>query len=416
MQLGKNHSPLLGGNVFSELFNPKSVAIIGASSNPNKWGNWLAEQVAKHSNKRSVYFVNPKKEIIFDIECVESISQILEPIEVAIVVVPPASFETTVDDLLTLGTGTIVGITSEVDMSVQKRVAAKCILAKTRLIGPNCAGLWSSDFCCWPSEFRLGPVAMISQSGGVLIDVYERLSQVEIGVSKVLSIGNTSDVSFIDVLPILEKDPNTKVIILYVEETNSIPFTLIGSMTKPVLILSAKTTPMSRKAALLHTNSKLTHDTELTTYSISKLIALVQSRLYGRKASGNNAAVVTDSGGMGVFINSLAERSGLNIVSYTDLIGLPSAFSEKTFDKIAELIKAADVDVVIVNLLLYNEDYDEAFHGKLIAELVLSTDKPVIFSCRSLSNPGVKSLLEKNIPVYRDIETSIEVVKNICGL
>jgi len=180
-------------------------------------------------------------------------------------------------------------------------------------------------------------------------------------------------------------------------------------MTKPVLILSTIATPMAKTAAEMHTNSKLTYG-EIT--SISDLIAKIQLSLYNRTPKGNNIAVITDSGGIGVLINSLAERSGLNITSYTDLIGIPSAFSEKSYETIKEAIHSPNIDAIVANLHLYNNAYDERSGGILLADLVKTSNKPVIFSCRSFTNPGVKVLLDNNIPVYRDIETAIKMLSN----
>jgi acetyltransferase len=393
-----------------KLFNPKTVAIIGASSNPMKWGNWLAEEVVRHIDKRRVYFVNPKKEIIFGIPSLSRIDHIPEPIELAIVAVHPDLFEGSIDDLILHGTDIIVGITSGIKLDVQNKVVEKCRASGVRLIGPNCAGVWSGELHCLPiGEFTSGPVAMISQSGGVLVDVYDRLKEVGLGFSKALSIGNQTDLSFKDVLPFLEEDPATKIIVLYVENTDSIPYSYIRLMTKPVLILSTIATPMAKTAAEMHTNSKLTYG-EIT--SISDLIAKIQLSLYNRTPKGNNIAVITDSGGIGVLINSLAERSGLNITSYTDLIGIPSAFSEKSYETIKEALHSPNIDAIVANLHLYNNAYDERSGGILLADLVKTSNKPVIFSCRSFTNPGVKVLLDNNIPVYRDIETAIKMLSN----
>ena len=394
-----------------KLFNPRTVAIIGASSNPIKWGNWLAEEVVRHIDKRRVYFVNPKKEIIFGIPSLSRIDHIPESIELAIVAVRPDLFEEAVDDLLLHGTDIILGITSGIKLDIQNKVAEKCRAYGVYFIGPNCAGVWSNDFYCLPiGEFAPGPVAMISQSGGVLVDVYDRLKEVGLGFSKALSIGNQTDLSFKDVLPFLEEDPATKIIVLYVENTNSIPYTYIGLMTKPVLILSARATIMAKAAAAMHTNSELTDDTKLEITCISDLIARIQLSLYNKTAKGNNIAIITDSGGLGVFINSLAERSGLNVVSYTDLIGIPSAFSEKPYDSIMEALRSPNIDAIVANLHLYNDAYDERSGGNSLADLIKTSNKPVIFSCRSFTNPGVKILLGNNIPVYRDIETAIKMI------
>ena len=412
MIIGKSHLLSQGGKL-NKLFNPKSVAIIGVSSNPNKWGNWLAEQVARHSEKRRVYFVNPKKEIIFGVPSLSRIDHIPEPIDVAVVAVPTLMFEKTVGELLDHGTDIIIGITSEIDIDVQKRVVEKCKESGVYFIGPNCAGVWSNDFHCLPiGEFSSGSVAMISQSGGVLVDVYDRLKEIGLGFSKALSIGNQTDLSFKDVLPFLEEDPATKIIVLYVENTDSIPYSYIGLMTKPVLVLSAIATPMAKTAATMHTNSELTYGADIT--SISDLIARIQLKLYNKTAKGNNIAVITDSGGVGVLINSLAERVGLNVVSYTDLIGIPSAFSQKTYDALDEVMRAPSVDAVIVNLHLYNEEYDEKSGGYSLAKLVGHSKKPIIFSCRSFNNLGIISLLNMGIPVYRDIETAVRAL-TLCG-
>ena len=398
----------------NKLFNPKSVAIIGVSSNPNKWGNWLAEQVARHSEIRKVYFVNPKKEIIFGVPSLSRIDHIPEPIDVAVVAVPTLMFEKTVGELLDHGTDIIIGITADVNVDVQKRVVEKCRLAGVYFVGPNCAGVWSNNFHCLPiGEFTSGPVGMISQSGGILVDVSDRLKEIGLGFSKAISIGNQIDTSFVDILPILEKDSKTKIVILYVENTDSIPYTYIGSMTKPVLILSPNATPMAVQAAKQHTNSLLTtHRTGLEIESLADLVATIQMKLNNRQANGNRMAVVTDTGGVGVMICSFAERLELCVESYTDLVGIPSAFSEKTCNLLRDLIDSKSVDAILMNLHLYNDYYDESLYANVLAELIQSSKKLVIFSCRSFSNPGVQVLLKHNIPVYRDIETAIRMLKN----
>jgi acyl-CoA synthetase (NDP forming) len=395
------------------LFNPKTVAVIGASSNPTKWGNWLAEQVAKHKTERKVYFVNPKKETIFGINCMQSIDQIPELIEVAVVAVPPSSYEDTIDDLLKHKVSIIIGITSKIDTDTQRRVAEKCKEFKTHLIGPNCAGVWSNDFHCLPiGEFTTGPVAMISQSGGILVDVHERLKETNLGFSKALSIGNQTGVSFEDVLPMLEEDSDTKVIALYAESTDSIPYNYIRLMTKPVLILSARPTIAAKLAAKEHTNSELNEIGEY--YSISQFVAELQIKLYGKKAKGKTVSVITDTGGFGVMINSLLEFNGMVVHSYYDLIGIPSAFSSTTTSLLKSVIQNK-TDIIIMNLNLYDRLYDEVSEAEEIVKLVNSTDKPVIFCCRDLYNSGVRVLLRENIPVYKDIEDAVYAVRKICG-
>jgi len=398
------------------IFNPRSVAIVGASNDKNSWGNWLAEEVIANKHKRKIYFVNPNAYNIFGKDCLRSVEQISGELDLAVVAVPRSQVERTVNFLIDRGVKAVIIITAgfgeknHEGLDIEKKLASKAQQAGVILIGPNCAGVYSKDFRCLPiGEFGPGPVAIISQSGGVLVDVYERLEQLGLGFSRAISIGNQSQTSFREILPYLEQDPDTKVIALYVENTESIPLTYIGLMTKPVLVLSAETTPKAKEAAQQHTNSLLAH-TQLAVNSISDLVAKIQMSLYNKNPKGKGLAVVTDTGGIGVMICSLAERAGLDVKSYIDLVGIPSAFSERTQKELCSLLEMDQIDSVIMNLHLYNEAYNEEQGALMLMEILKSSNKPVVFSCRSFSNPGIKILLSNSVPVYRDIETAVRML------
>jgi acetate---CoA ligase (ADP-forming) len=442
------------------LFSPKSVAVIGASSNPSKWGNWAAEQVIRHKSIRNVYFVNPKCEVIFDKLSLSWISEIPEPLDVAIITVPLSVFESTVDSLLIHGTKVIVGITtgfSERDnkgYDLERRIVEKCHKVGTILIGPNCAGVWDnySPFHCLPiAEFPTGPVGLISQSGGVITDVAIRLQEINLGFSKIVSTGNQADARLPVLLHALDRDRNTKVIALYIENERSIPYFLFQSLSKPVVLMTPETTPASRHASLLHTNS-LPSNTEYVenaansngaffARNIRDFVATIQMALSRPKhVSAKRTVIVTDTGGLGILTAAAIEQSALVLHQPSQqlkddlakvLIDLPQAvisnpidmvntkggFTKPTVDILKFLQKSEEVDAMI--FVLFHVDGDDLFTnrqiGYQIGEAVTHSRKPVVFVCKNLNTVATQELLQHHVPIYRDIETAVKMLEQVCG-
>lgn len=443
------------------LFNPKTVGVIGASSNLSKWGNWIAEQVVRHKNIRKVYFVSSKSEEIFDVHSLTSIGEISEPLDVAIVAVPLNVFELTVDSLLLQGTKVIVAITTgfserdNVGFELERRIVEKVHRAGSLLIGPNCAGIWDSysPFHCLPiAEFNQGPVGLISQSGGVITDVALRLEDVGLGLSKIVSTGNQAGVSLPNLIACLDEDPNTKVIGLYIENEKSIPYHVFKRTSKPIVLLTPDTSPASRKAAMHHTNSvpSNNHYNEMATVSnrayhtrtISEFVSTLQLVLFGHKDIGQRrTAIVTDSGGLGIFAAAAVESSKLSIAQLSptlketlhkelklpqavienpiDMINTKGGFTEPTIAAMKVLQASEEVDAIIFVLFLIENAVNDMFAdrqcGYRLATLAQEGNKPVVFVCKNLETGGTKELLSFNIPVYRDVETAVSMLEKLCG-
>lgn len=446
------------------LFAPNTVAVIGASTNLSKWGNWIAEQVARHKNKRRVYLVSSKCREIYGVQSISSIGEIPEPIDVAIVAVPLSIFEVTIDSLLLHGTKVIVGITagfSEKDnkgYQIEKRIVEKVHKAGSTLIGPNCAGVWDSHspFHCLPiAEFKSGPIGLISQSGGIVTDVALRLEEVGLGFSRIISTGNQADVSLTEILHSFDRDKNTKVIAMYIENEQSIPYYLFKSLSKPVVLLTPETTPVSRQAAKHHTNSTPSNsyyvsdatktNGGLYATTVRDFVALIQIALAGLKfPTGKRTVVVTDSGGLGILASACIQQSTLkinplspalkqelndevgsllpqaNIDNPIDLINIKGGFTEPTVTTLEILCASPDVDVILCILFLIEnaeinpeEDYK---NGLFLSNIIRgSGGKPVVFVCKNFTSPGTKALLERWLPVYRDVETAVKILEVICG-
>lgn len=434
------------------LFNPKSVAVIGASSNPTKWGNWAAEQLMVDRHFRSIYFVNTRKEVICDRQSLRTIAEIPQPLDVAIVTVPLVSFEETIDQLLEHGTEVIVAITAgfgerdKAGLELEQRVAKKVKDAGAVLIGPNCAGVLDnhSMFRCLPvlcpeREQAPGTIGLISQSGGLITDVHLRLKEVGLNFSRVISIGNCSGVLIKDLIASFEEDPNTKIIALYVENDKAIPYKAIENAKKPIVLMMPHHTPASIRAAKKHTNSTLSGAGLPYVDNVRDFIATIQAVNSNQHGEGERIMIVTDSGGMGIVAAADAEhnfltvdqpskqlvetlKTGLRnipqavISNPLDLVGIPSGFSTATVNVMRVLQQSSEVDAIMMILFLIEAKLPTEYEtGLELANVARTGGKPVVFVCKDLSSPGARALLEENMPVYRDVDTAVHMLEFLCG-
>jgi acetyltransferase len=425
--------------VFDVLFSPKSVAVVGASANVTKWGNWITEQVLLNTEDKNVYLINRQRELIFNQRSLSSISEIPEKIDVAIVTVPLYVFETVIDELLNHGTKVIIGITTGFretgNYDIENRIKSKISQAGSMLIGPNCAGVWSKKFQCLPIISPVsGSVGMISQSGGVIADLHERMTTSSgLGFSKIISIGNQTSLvpSMIDYLNL---DQDTKVIAIYLEESINLPFI---KLTKPLILLSPKITNASKRASLLHTGSKLGNINIADSVVASTLQEFALLIINNFQKEKKKIMIITDTGGLGVIaageseikgfdltdisttdvqkIQEILNRSNNQINNPIDLIGISAGFSEKTYQIISLLADETSIDAFLIILFLTGQEdpKKEKEFAKKIAKLL--TGKLAAFVCRHNNSPGIRVLRKNKILVYQNIETALEELKKLCG-
>ena len=411
------------------LFNPKSVAVIGASTNSSKWGNWIANDLLKHKDKRNIYLISQN----------QSIADIPETLDLAVVCVPINQFETVINQLLNHNTKAIIGITSgfgeKNEHSLEQNIINKIKANDKILIGPNCAGIWDaySPIYCLPiGNFKKGHVGVISQSGGVIVDLANRLKEVNIGYSRVISVGNQSGINLIDLINNLVNDKNTKVIAIYYEDIKNLPIEDINNIKKPVIIFAPHATSAAIRAAKNHTNSNLIEISNVEK-TMTNFVAAIQFELSSQfHSSGRRTVIVSDTGGLGVIIAATAETNGLvidelstrlknqlkNIVSRQstidnpiDLVGESAGFSQHAVDVMTILQDSDEFDNIIMNIHLETDSKTEYKYSSLLAEVVKKGNKKTIFTCFNYNNIGVKVLLKYNIPVYRDIDTAVTILK-----
>lgn len=415
------------------IFNPQSVAIVGASSDASKWGNWFAEDLLLHRNLRSVYVIGKN----------QSIAAIEKPLDLAVVCVPLNTFENTIDELLQHGTRAIVAITTgfgeKGNNELEQRIASKVVAAGSILIGPNCAGIWDaySPLHCLPiGNFTPGNVSIISQSGGVIVDLAYRLKEIGMGYSKAISVGNQSAVNCELLLQSLENDPNTKLIAMYYENVSLIPFKYISTIRKPVMLYVPWATEAAVRAALKHTNSKIVIAVNVAR-TMMEFVAAIQVALSNQsKPAGKRTMLVTDSGGLGVIMCTAAEFNSLLIdepseelksqiaqvispqstaSNPVDLVGGSAGFSIDAINVMKILQQSTEIDCIIATLHMDSDDPSDYQRGVELAQVIRAGGKATIFTCINFNLPGVRALLDNGIPVLRDAEIAAAIMNMFCS-
>lgn len=255
---------------FENLFQPRSVAIVGTSQDPQKWGFHILLNVLKGQYTGRVFAVNPRGSEILGVRVYPSIAQIPEPVDLAVLVAPPADIMKILGDCGQKGINAAIVITAgfgelgENGRAIQDEMVRLARALGIRLVGPNCQGVVSPDpfrlYAQMPSFFPpAGGVSFVSQSGNVITSLLSLSVNQGMGLRHVISSGNEADLTTIDFLESFLADPGTKVILSYLEGVREGRdfFRRIRPVAKkkPLLMLKAGQTEAGVKAAKSHTGS-----------------------------------------------------------------------------------------------------------------------------------------------------------------
>jgi acyl-CoA synthetase (NDP forming) len=250
------------------VFNARSVAVVGASANPEKTGHVILKNIIEGGFAGRIYPVNPKAEEILGLPCHPSLTAIDGPVDVAVIVVP-ANF---VPDVMEEAgkkqvSGAVVisgGFGETGNEELERRILEIAEHYGTRIIGPNCQGFnYTPNRLCasWPLVRRSGPVAIISQSGTVGAAIEMWAEEAEIGISGFVALGNKADVNENDLIDLFKEDPNTRVISLYIEGVRDgrrfMESVRSARQKKPIVVMKPGTTPKGARAMQSHTRSTI---------------------------------------------------------------------------------------------------------------------------------------------------------------
>ena len=255
-------------NHLDYLFNPRSMAIIGASSDSGKWGNWsITGSIAANFQGR-IYPVNPKRKEILGLQAFPSILDITDKVDLAVLAVPASIVAQAITECVRKGVkGAVIlsggfAETGEEGKTLQNEIVRIARQGGMRIVGPNCPGISNNaiGLCVGASMHTVnGSIAFVSQSG-TLSEVMIRNARAKgCGLSKFIGIGNQADLNGADYLEYLEHDEATRVIVLYIE---GLPdgrrfFEVARRVVqkKPVVIYKVGCTSAGQRSALSHTAS-----------------------------------------------------------------------------------------------------------------------------------------------------------------
>jgi acyl-CoA synthetase (NDP forming) len=316
------------------LFEPRAVAVIGASGSPGKTGHTILKNIIDGGFPGAVYPVNPRGGEILGRPVVASVSELPGPgrVDLAVVVIPAAAVPGALFELAERGVKAAIIISGGFREAGNDALEAEltAAIAKTglRVIGPNCQGIVATGarLCAsWPLTTRKGPIAVISQSGTVAAAVAGWAEGEGFGVSGVVSLGNRADLDEADLIAYFSRDPGTSAVALYVEGLADGRRFMAAARAlrragKALFVLRPGRTARGVKAAQSHTKSMAGSyqvfvgvARQVGAVAVPDLDALFDTAKtwsYLRGHSRPGLAVVTSSGGSAILAADTAEEAG----------------------------------------------------------------------------------------------------------
>lgn len=455
------------------IFNPACVAVIGASADEKKWGFLVTKYLIEGGYEGRLHLVNPKRPEIMGRRALASVLETKERVDLALVMVSPRAVPTVVQECASKSVGGIVVFTSGFGEGGKEGKERETQLVRsarefgTRIIGPNCMGIFSSSSSMNATgmpQVPKGSIALISQSGNMGLTLFREANEKQVGLSKFVSMGNQADIEFHDCLKYLRGDESTKVIAMFIEGIkNGRAFVREARETvkrKPIVAMKVGRSESGARSAASHTGSLAGSDVVHEgifkqagivrigeaddLLDVAHILATVQSPHGGRMA------VVTDGGGHGSIACDAAESSGLTV----------PVFSAKTQDKLREILSSApqvlavnnpvdvgdvpfespevfarccsvcledpEIDVVLVaglfggygsGQIVLSEDTKrrEEATAHEIVKLSKQFDKPVIVHTIYAKDPvrALHVLRDGGIPVYDSVEKAVRSIVSL---
>ncbi len=442
-----------------DLFKPRSVAVIGASREPNKVGHAVLKNIINSGFQGKVYPINPKAEEVLGIKAYKSVLDVSEDIDLAIMVVPASIALDVAEECGKKGIKHLVVISAgfkEIGGEGVERERKLIEIARKygmRIVGPNCLGIIDT-YTPINASFsatmpRRGNIAFISQSGALLTAILDWSIRRGIGFSRIVSLGNKADLNEADFIQAVEEDINTKVILLYLESIeNGRKFIEIAgrvSRKKPIVLLKGGVTEAGARAAMSHTGAMTSSVTALEAglKKAGVLLARTLSELFDYAIAfsyqpipiNNRIAVVTNAGGPGVITSDMIIARGLRLALLTpDTINSlrsklpPAATISNPVDVLGDA--RADRYSYAIEMVLNDDNVDgliviltpQAMTEPIeTAKAMLRLNKkypnkPMIgvFIGGDMVEEASKILMENGLPVYDLPERGVVAIYGLC--
>jgi len=453
------------------VFRPQSVAVVGASNDPYKWGYLLLDNILQGEFAGSVYPVNPRESRVHDLPAYPRLMDVPGPVDLAIVCVPAPAVPQVMADAADAGVRAVLIITSGlgeaggVGQHLAEAALAEARRGSVRVVGPNCMGLHSYparlSALMIPAPLVPGPIAFISQSGGYGVQLFILAHRQRLGIRTFVSSGNEADLTSTDYLAYFGADPDVRAIIMYMEGLHPdegarfIEVARQVTREKPVVVMKLGATAAGERAAASHTGSLAGHDAAydaafeqagvLRAHDPSQLFDTVQALSRLPLPGGRRVGILTRSGGAGVEAADRCEQQGLVVppvrpeteaklreilppfAGVTNPVDITSLLDPGPYNEAMRLMLAQDDIDALIALGIVQMSPEELgerytwisaiYNGLLEANLVSlvgqfrRTGKPIVVeSATGVGGRNQRLLEEVGIPVYSIPERAVDAV------
>ena len=439
------------GDGLRQLFNPASVAIIGATDNPKKWGYQYSSRLLAAENRRRVYLINQKRGTVLGRKAFRSLEDLPEAPEVVVVCVPRDGVLQAVESAAGVGAKYVICIaagfaeTGDEGRTLQEKVLSVARRGGVRIVGPNCLGVIdaTAQFHCsafW--DIPVGRTGLVSQSGMVMVELGLKLSAHGLGVSRGVSVGNQADLALDEYLDAFKDDPNTQVVVAYIEGFGDgravfAAAERVIAAGKPFIVLAPFGSDAVRRAAVSHTGSLVSSDAiidatcedvgVIRVTSISDLLLALKGVYAPTRSKGTRVATLSDGGGAAIlgagvatlegftmppFSDSLRQRlssmcsfgSGvLNPIDYVGALDL-----EVFVPVVGAVADSHEVDAVILNGFFNNvhsavDPAKEKIFADRIVETILRGGQALAVATPLPNEPAIKTIAAAGIPTFENV-------------
>ncbi len=433
-----------------QLFEPKSIAVIGASTRKEAVGYAILHNLLSGGYQGKIFPVNPKTATLENLTCYPSVGAIPEAVDLAVVIVPSSTVAETLKQCADKGITAAIIISAgfrEIGpegSQLEKEVIKIAHEYGISVLGPNCLGMINaSNSTRANASFsrtmpRAGNIAFVSQSGALCTAILDYAKGQNIGFSKFVSLGNKAVLNEIDVLRYLRDDPETDVVLMYLEDiTDGKEFLELARemtgdapKTKPTLVIKSGRTAAGAKAAKSHTGSLMGSDSVydaifaqsgvLRVESVQEMFDLAIAFANEPLPKSNRVAIVTNAGGPGIMTTDACVRYGLEIAeldkstqeelrkvlpptaSVSNPVDVIGDAQHDRYEKALKVIaKDPNVDSIIV-ILTPQAMTEIEETARVIVNVSKEIKVPLVASFMGIVDVsgGVKILEENNIPHY----------------
>ena len=440
-----------------KLFNPKSVAIVGASTHEGKIGHILVKNLLTYDYPGKIFPINPKASEILGLKAYSSLKNIPERVDLAIIAVKPVDVlesikicgEKNIEAAIVISAG--FKETGAKGAKLEQELKKLAKENEVRILGPNCLGLidthskLNASFATGMPE--QGEIGFFSQSGAMCVAILDWALGERIGFSKFVSLGNKTDISEIDMLIALGEDKNTKVILGYLEGVENGPaFIQVAqevSKKKPIVIIKAGVTSAGAKAVSSHTGALAGSESAyqaafkqsgvIRAKTINELFNYALAFVKQPLPKGPRVAILTNSGGPGIVAADACDQSTLQLVrldsetaqklrsflpSMASFVNPIDIIGDAHFDRYDQalkvLLEASNVDAVIV-ILTPTATIEIKETAKVVVKHAQKTNKPILcsFMGKMEIGKGVRYLKKHGIPNYLCPEHAVMVLEKM---